>query len=60
MSATPILIGFSQALARLRASVQCVAASEHPVLVTGPTGAGKEVVVRLIHELSHAGEPLLD
>jgi DNA-binding NtrC family response regulator len=58
---SPALVGSSAAMQRLRASVERVAMSERPVLVRGPTGAGKELVVRAIHTLSaRADQPLLD
>jgi len=57
----PLLVGGSRAMQDLREVIQRVAPSERPVLVTGPTGAGKEVVVRAIHALGRrAHAPLLD
>jgi DNA-binding NtrC family response regulator len=46
---------------KLRALVEKVALSDRPVLVTGPTGSGKELTVMSIHELgpTPAG-PLVD
>ena len=46
------LIGSSRALERVRTLVTRVAASEATVLIRGPTGAGKELVARAIHERS--------
>jgi DNA-binding NtrC family response regulator len=46
------LIGSSEAMRRLRESIQFIAASQGTVLVTGESGVGKEVVARAIHELS--------
>jgi DNA-binding NtrC family response regulator len=43
------LVGSSALMERLRKDVQRVALSDKPVLVTGPSGAGKEPVVRAIH-----------
>lgn len=57
-SGLELLIGSSERMVKLRADVARVAASDCPVLVTGPTGAGKELVVRAIHEASRPGEPL--
>jgi DNA-binding NtrC family response regulator len=55
------LIGYSAAMQRLRAIVQRVAQSDRAVLVTGPTGSGKELAVRAIHALGrHPDEPLID
>ncbi len=55
------LVGTSEVIGRLRTSIQRVVLSDRPVLVTGPTGAGKEVVVRAIHALGpNAADPLLD
>jgi DNA-binding NtrC family response regulator len=51
------LVGRSAAIAALRADVAQVAPAEATVLVSGPTGAGKENVARAIHALSgRAGE----
>ncbi len=43
------LVGSSPAMQEVFKQVALVAASELPVLVTGPTGSGKEVVARAIH-----------
>jgi DNA-binding NtrC family response regulator len=57
----PQLVGTSPAMQRLRSEVERVALSERPVLVQGPTGSGKELVVRALHALSEsADQPLLD
>jgi DNA-binding NtrC family response regulator len=57
----PWLIGASPAMQQLRTTIQRVAISDRPVLVTGPTGSGKELVVRAIHALGrHPDAPLLD
>lgn len=54
------LIGSSAALARLREEIELVARSEFPVLVTGETGTGKEVAVRMLHARSpRADRPLV-
>jgi len=50
--ATMGLVGKSQALADIVALVQRVADSPAAVLVTGPTGSGKERVARALHEAS--------
>ncbi len=43
------LIGASPEIANLRREIELIAASEFPVLVTGETGVGKELVVRTLH-----------
>ena len=47
----PGLVGTSVAMQRLREQIQRFAVSDRPLLVTGPTGSGKELVVRAIHAL---------
>jgi formate hydrogenlyase transcriptional activator len=46
------MLGESPALARLRERIARVAATEATVLVSGPTGVGKELVARALHEAS--------
>lgn len=46
------LIGAHPGMVRLRDEIRRAAASPLPVLIQGPTGAGKELVARLLHELS--------
>jgi DNA-binding NtrC family response regulator len=59
--ACALIVGVSEAINRLRSLVSKVAVSERPVLVRGPTGSGKELVVRAIHTLGgHPDAPLLD
>jgi DNA-binding NtrC family response regulator len=54
-------VGTSAAIVRLRNSIKKVALSDRPVLVVGPTGSGKELVVRALHALGpYPAEPLLD
>ncbi len=50
------LIGSSDAMDGLRREVELVARSEFPVLVTGETGVGKEIVVRTLHSQSRRAE----
>ncbi len=55
-----LLLGESEAMARLRREVELVAGSDFPVLVTGETGVGKELVVRTLHAQSpRADQPLV-
>ncbi|MBL8693487.1 MAG: nitric oxide reductase transcriptional regulator NorR [Planctomycetes bacterium] len=55
-----LLIGAGAAMARLRREIELVAPSLFPVLVTGETGVGKELVVRTLHSQSpRAEEPLV-
>lgn len=55
-----IVEGTSKAWQQLKAQVLQVAASQAPVLIQGETGSGKEVVARLLHDLSgKAGGPFL-
>jgi transcriptional regulator with AAA-type ATPase domain len=49
--AVPGLMGASAAMQELRKQLVRLVASDRPVLVTGPTGAGKELVVRSLHAL---------
>jgi DNA-binding NtrC family response regulator len=45
----------------LRETIRRAALSDRPVLVTGPTGSGKELVVEALHTLGpHPDQPLLD
>jgi two-component system response regulator HydG len=54
------LIGESPALRALRDLVARVAAAAAPVLITGETGTGKELVARAIHRLGNGeGEPFV-
>lgn len=46
------LIGESEAIEKLRATVQKLARSQAPVYISGESGSGKELVARLIHEQS--------
>ncbi|WP_066651445.1 MULTISPECIES: sigma-54-dependent transcriptional regulator [Sphingomonas] len=54
------LVGESAAIARLRATIRQVAASDIDVLVEGETGTGKELVATMIHRSSpRRGRPLI-
>jgi two-component system nitrogen regulation response regulator NtrX len=46
------LIGNAPAIVQLRQQIERVAPTGSRVLITGPAGAGKEVVARLLHSLS--------
>ncbi|MGI4981796.1 MAG: sigma-54-dependent transcriptional regulator [Janthinobacterium lividum] len=46
------LIGSSPAIARVRDLLANIAPTDVPVLISGDTGAGKEVVARKLHEMS--------
>ena len=55
------LVGTSRAMELLRETIRQVSRSDRPVLVVGPTGSGKELVVRAIHaQGERAGDPLID
>ena len=44
-----IVKGKSQVMQDLLKTVKLIAVTDHPVLITGPTGSGKEVIGNLIH-----------
>ncbi len=52
----PAIMGPSRYVERLSAEVQRVAPTDFTVVITGETGAGKEVVARAIHCHSHRTE----
>ncbi|ACM22031.1 sigma-54-dependent transcriptional response regulator [Geotalea daltonii FRC-32] len=47
------IITRNPAMRRIFRYMEAVAASDQPVLVTGETGVGKEMVVRALHDASH-------
>jgi DNA-binding NtrC family response regulator len=51
-SAFEIFVGQSLPMRRLYASIQTVARTSYTTLVRGPSGSGKELVARAIHDLS--------
>ena len=55
------MVGSSAALAAVRKAIEKVAPTDARVLITGPNGAGKEMVARQLHELSNrASGPLVE
>ncbi len=55
----PMLIGGSSAIRRLRGQLDRIVLSNRPVLVQGPTGSGKEVVVQYLHHHGPTPDELL-
>jgi len=54
------LVGRSVAVTKLRAEIAKAARSNAPLLIEGPSGSGKELVARAVHERStRAKEPFL-
>jgi DNA-binding NtrC family response regulator len=47
-----LILGSSAAIRKVRALIECVAPTELPVLISGPTGSGKELVAQAIHRRS--------
>ncbi len=55
------MVGSSAALGAVRRAIEKVAPTDARVLITGPNGAGKEMVARQLHELSHrASGPMVE
>ena len=55
------MVGASAALGAVRRAIEKVAPTDARVLITGPNGAGKEMVARQLHELSpRANGPLVE
>jgi two-component system response regulator PilR (NtrC family) len=50
--ATPLLLGESAAMQRVRALIERLARSMAPVAISGESGSGKELAARLIHQQS--------
>ncbi len=54
------LVGRSNAMIDLRRRLRTIGPAETDVLITGPTGTGKEVVARALHDLSaRAAKPFI-
>lgn len=47
-----LLVGDTRVMQRIKQAIVAIAPSSAPVLIQGPTGAGKEVVAQAIHTLS--------
>lgn len=56
LTAVQRLIGVSPEMDAMRTLIQRIAPTDVRVLVTGPSGTGKEVVSRALHELSRRAE----
>ena len=56
----PVLIGESRGIREIRAAIDLVSPSDTPVIITGESGTGKDVVARLIHAKGpRAGKPFI-
>lgn len=54
------MIGISAAMQKVFQFIRKVSANDYPVLITGPSGTGKEMVAHAIHQLSpRATKPLV-
>src|SRR5262245_44138447 len=53
------LIGVSKAMRGILEDVDCAAATDAKVLITGESGVGKEVVAQLIHQRSRRSKAKL-
>jgi DNA-binding NtrC family response regulator len=55
------IVGESEAIRKVKETIDRVAPTEARVLVTGPNGSGKEMVAKQLHEKSNrAGKPLIE
>ena len=54
--AAELLPGVSPQLALLRQRLLTLAGSKSPILITGPSGVGKDLVARALHALRHRGD----
>ena len=61
VSKTRDILGDSEAIQRIKETIERVAPTDARVLVTGANGSGKELVARWLHEKSpRAGAPLIE
>jgi DNA-binding NtrC family response regulator len=56
---TDLIVGTSEPMRHLRATIEMAAPSRLPVLIQGPTGSGKELVAAAIHARSGRRGPLV-
>ncbi|GEM_PF-339867 len=56
----PQMVGSSKALQHLQRLIHRVASTDRTVLISGPTGAGKEVAAQMVHHLGAPGLPFID
>lgn len=56
---TPMLVGSSQVMVALRATIKRFAPTDLPVLIEGPTGSGKELVATALHAESGRAGPFV-
>ncbi len=59
VSKTREILGQSQAISKIKETIDRVAPTEARVLVTGANGSGKELVARWLHEKSHRSDAQL-
>jgi two-component system nitrogen regulation response regulator NtrX len=61
MSRKWILVGETPAMKKLKGQIERAAVSHSRVLITGESGSGKELVARLLHDVSdRAGRPFVE
>ena len=51
--ASPMLVGKSAAMSQLRQTIEKVARTNSRILLVGPSGSGKELTARAIHQMSN-------